>query len=213
MPRRVTASQSYCTAHPAIPKPGSNRNAPFSDSQNASRTAGAFGRRTATTRERKSRPGRAKLLCRADAGYCFGCMGVSHHSRSLFWHQDVRSLPLGSRNSARHADGSLEEADAARDFPAGRDACRTTQGISAHQNGLRSLSELHRSDAIWRPMALGQQTSAARARPCALRLREPPDCRLLRMFKRNRSQSGSISGRTWRRPQTFEAGAEYQTGI
>ena len=73
---------------------------------------------------------------------------------AFFGTRTFEALPLRARHPAGDLDGPVEKADAARDLPPGRDRHSQPQGIPPHQDGVRSLSELHCADAVWRPLAV-----------------------------------------------------------
>ena len=140
-----------------------------------------------------------ELFGRAYARHRFRRVGVSDHPRGIFRNADIRGVSFGARHPAGDAHGPSEEADAARHLSPGCDRLLAAQGVSAHQDGVRPLSELHRADAVRRPLAFRRQARSADAGSHPLRLRQPPFRRLLPL-RRTRQCAGRERTGTDRAP-------------
>ncbi len=77
-----------------------------------------------------------------------------------------------------------EEADPARHLPPGRARILAAQRVPTDEDGVRSLSKLHRADAIRGPVAHPRRAAAAHAGPHDMRLRQPSCRHLLRIAAR-----------------------------
>ena len=167
-----------------------------------------IGRRRRTSRGRRADAApRAQLLGGADARYRFRRLGVFDHPRGVLRHADIRGLSLRARHPAGDLDGPVEKADATRDLPPGCDRHSQPQRIPPHQDGVRSLSELHCADAVWRCVAVRQKAAAAHAHSRALRLRQSSRGRVFPLPQGAHRKGGRVPRRPRRGPVAGESAA------
>ena len=90
---------------------------------------------------------------------------------AFFGTPNIRGFSFRARHSASETlTDRLRKLTQLAIFARLRDRNSQPQRISSHQNGVRSLSELHSADAVWRCLAIRQKAAAADAHSCDLRL-------------------------------------------